>query len=40
VPWIPLWSMTDEMVVAYLPNVKGVFVDITMDISIQLIYKE
>jgi peptide/nickel transport system substrate-binding protein len=40
VPWIPLWSMTDEMVVAYLPNVKGVFVDITMDISIQLIYKD
>lgn len=40
VPWIPLWSMTDEMVAAYLPNVKGVFVDITMDISIQLIYKD
>jgi hypothetical protein len=40
VPWIPLWSMTDEMVVAYLPGVKNCFVDISMDVSIQLIDKE
>ncbi|MBN1859671.1 peptide ABC transporter substrate-binding protein [Candidatus Bipolaricaulota bacterium] len=40
VPWIPLWSMTDEMVAAWLPGVHGVFVDITMDISVPRIYKE
>ena len=40
VPWIPLWSMTDEMVVAYLPGVQNAFVDITMDITVPLIYKE
>jgi len=40
VPWIPLWGMTDEMVVAYLPDVHGVHLDITMDISIWNIYKD
>ncbi len=40
VPWIPLWSMTDEMIAAWRPGVHGVFVDITMDISVPLIYKD
>ncbi len=40
VPWIPLWSMTDEMIAAWLPNVKGVQVDITMDITVANIFKE
>ena len=40
VPFIPLWGMTDEMVVAYQPNVHGVHLDITMDICIWNIYKE
>ncbi len=40
VPWVPLWSMTDEMVTARQPNVKGVKLTITMDISTYLIYKE
>jgi len=40
VPWIPLWSMTDEMIAAWLPNVYGVQVDITMDITVANIWKE
>ena len=40
VPWIPLWSMTDEMIAAWLPNVHGVEVFITMDIDIAGIYKD
>ena len=40
VPWIPLWSMTDEMIAAWLPGVQGVFVDITMDITVPNIWKE
>jgi peptide/nickel transport system substrate-binding protein len=39
VPWIPLWSMTDEMVTARLPNVHGLKLDVTMDIDIWNIYK-
>jgi len=40
VPWIPLWAMTDEMIAAWLPNVQGVHVYITMDINVPDIYKE
>lgn len=40
VPWIPLWSMTDEMIAAWLPNVHGVHVYITMDIELGAIYKD
>ena len=40
VPWIPLWSMTDEMVVAWRPNVHGAYLDITMDIRIARIWKD
>jgi len=40
VPWIPLWSMTDEMVAAWLPGVQNVYVYITMDIDVPTIYKE
>ncbi len=40
VPWIPLWAMTDEMIAAWLPNVHGVKVAITMDIEISKIYKD
>jgi len=40
VPWIPLWSMTDEMVAAWLPGVQNVKVFITMDIDVPMIYKE
>ena len=40
VPWIPLWSMTDEMVIAMRPNVKGAFLNVTMDIYLWDIYKE
>jgi ABC-type transport system substrate-binding protein len=40
VPWIPLWAMTDEMIAAWLPNVHGVRVSITMDIEVSAIYKD
>jgi len=40
VPWIPLWSMTDEMIAAWLPGVQGVHVYITMDINVPDIYKD
>jgi ABC-type transport system substrate-binding protein len=40
VPWIPLWAMTDEMVVATRPGVHGATLDITMDIHIWNIYKD
>jgi len=40
VPWIPLWSMTDEMVAAWRTGVQGVYVDITMDINVADIYKD
>jgi len=40
VPWIPLWAMTDEMIAAWLPNVHGVKVSITMDIEVSAIYKD
>ena len=40
VMWIPLWSMTDEMIAAWLPNVQGVAIPITMDLDISLIYKD
>lgn len=40
VPWIPLWSMTDEMIAAWLPGVHGVHVYITMDIDVSEIYKD
>jgi len=40
VPWIPLWSMTEEMIAAWLPNVHGVHVYITMDLDVGAIYKE
>jgi len=40
VPWVPLWSMTDEMVTARRANVKGLSLDITMDINVYRIYKE
>jgi peptide/nickel transport system substrate-binding protein len=39
VPWIPLWSMTDEMVTARQPDVKGLKLDVTMDIDIWNISK-
>jgi ABC-type transport system substrate-binding protein len=39
VPWIPLWSMTDEMVTARLPGVQGLKLDVTMDIDIWNIFK-
>jgi len=38
VPWIPLWSMTDEMVTARLPGVQGLKLDVTMDIDIWNIF--
>ena len=40
VPWIPLWSMTDEMVTARWPYVKGLYLDVSMDVRIYKIYKE
>jgi len=40
VPWIPLWAMTDEMVMAWLPNVHGCSLNITMDIHIDRIWKD
>ncbi len=40
VMWIPLWSMAEEMIAAWLPDVHGVQVDITMDITVANIYKE
>jgi peptide/nickel transport system substrate-binding protein len=40
VPWIPLWAMTDEMVIATLPGVHNATLDITMDIHIWQIYKD
>ncbi len=38
--WIPLWEMTDEMVLGWVPGVKGAKLDITMDVNLYLIYKE
>jgi len=40
VPWIPLWAMTDEMVMAWLPNVHGCTLNITMDVRCELIWKD
>jgi len=40
VPFIPLWTMTDEMVIATLPGVHGATVNITMDIQLWNIYKD
>ena len=40
VPWIPLWAMTDEMVMAWLPNVHGCTLNITMDVHIDQIWKD
>jgi len=39
VPWIPMWSMTDEMVLATRTNVRGHFMDLTMECLDYLIYK-
>jgi peptide/nickel transport system substrate-binding protein len=39
VPWIPMWSMTDEMVLATRTNVRGHFMDLTMECLTYLIYK-
>jgi peptide/nickel transport system substrate-binding protein len=40
VPWIPLWAMTDEMVLAWRTNVHGCSLNITMDIHIDRIWKD
>lgn len=40
VMWIPLWAMTDEMVIAWLPNVHGVTLNITMDVHTYRIWKD
>jgi len=40
VPFIPLWAMTDEMVIASLPGVHGTVLNITMDIQLWNIYKD
>ncbi len=40
VPFIPLWAMTDEMVIASLPGVHGATLNITMDIQLWNIYKD
>ncbi|MFO8034296.1 MAG: ABC transporter substrate-binding protein [Candidatus Bipolaricaulota bacterium] len=40
VPWIPLWSMTDEMVVVTLPGVEGAFLDLTMDLRLSLLERK
>ncbi len=40
VPFIPLWAMTDEMVLGWRVGVKGAKLDITMDVRVEDIYKE
>ncbi len=40
VPWVPLWSISTDMVAAWLPGVEGVYVDITMDFYLPAIYKQ
>jgi len=40
VPWIPLWAMTDEMVMAWRTNVHGCSLNITMDVHIDRIWKD
>lgn len=40
VMWIPLWGMTDEMVLAWQKGVHGCKLDITMDVNLYLIYKD
>jgi ABC-type transport system substrate-binding protein len=40
VPWIPLWAMTDEMVMAWLPNVHGCMLNITMDVRCERVWKD
>lgn len=39
VPWIPLWSMADEMVVVTKKGVQGAFLDLTMDLRLHLLSK-
>jgi len=40
VPFIPLWAMTDEMVIGSLPGVHGATLNITMDVCIWNVYKD
>jgi ABC-type transport system substrate-binding protein len=40
VPWIPLWSMTDEMITGRHANVHGLKLDVRMTIAIWNIYKD
>ncbi|HUT87134.1 MAG TPA: ABC transporter substrate-binding protein [Candidatus Heimdallarchaeota archaeon] len=40
VPFIPLWAMTDEMVLGWRKGVHGAKLDITMDVRVDLIYKD
>lgn len=40
VPFLPLWANLAQAYVVYKPNVKNCFVDQTMDIRIEGIYKE
>ncbi|MCX6096142.1 MAG: ABC transporter substrate-binding protein [Candidatus Bipolaricaulota bacterium] len=40
VPWIPLWSMTDEMVIATRKNISGATLNISMDIQLWNIVKQ
>ncbi len=40
VMWIPLWAMTDEMVLGWRKGVHGASLDITMDVNNYLVWKE
>jgi len=40
VPWIPLWSIQDQVYVVAKKEVKGIVLDATMDLHLTLLYKE
>ncbi|MCD6320943.1 hypothetical protein J7L84_01690, partial [Candidatus Bipolaricaulota bacterium] len=40
VPWIPLWANLQQAYVVAKKNVKGLVLDLTMELHLNLLYKE
>jgi len=40
VPWIPLWANKQQAYIVAKKDVKGIVTDVTMDLHIELLYKE
>ena len=40
VPWIPLWSNKQQTYIVAQKGVQGIVPDLTMDLHIDLLYKE